>query len=42
MRLSQAEFAVRFGFQIDTAQNWEKGRNTPDQATQLPSGRNST
>jgi DNA-binding transcriptional regulator YiaG len=33
--LSQAEFAVRFGFEIDTVQNWEQGRNTPDQATQL-------
>ena len=33
--LSQAEFALRFGFEIDTVQNWEQGRNTPDQATQL-------
>jgi DNA-binding transcriptional regulator YiaG len=33
--LSQAEFAVRFGFEIDTVQNWEQGRNSPDQATQL-------
>jgi DNA-binding transcriptional regulator YiaG len=33
--LSQAEFAVRFGFEIDTVQNWEQGRNAPDQATQL-------
>src|SRR5262249_49847546 len=29
--LSQAEFAVRFGFEIDTIQNWEQGRNRPDQ-----------
>jgi DNA-binding transcriptional regulator YiaG len=33
--LSQAEFAIRFGFEIDTVQNWEQGRNIPDQATQL-------
>jgi DNA-binding transcriptional regulator YiaG len=33
--LSQAEFAMRFGFEIDTVQNWEQGRNAPDQATQL-------
>ncbi len=33
--LSQAEFAIRFGFEIDTVQNWEQGRNVPDQATQL-------
>jgi DNA-binding transcriptional regulator YiaG len=33
--LSQAEFAIRFGLEIDTVQNWEQGRNRPDQATQL-------
>lgn len=33
--LSQAEFAIRFGFEADTIQNWEQGRNRPDQATQL-------
>jgi DNA-binding transcriptional regulator YiaG len=33
--LSQAEFAVRFGFEVDTIQNWEQGRNSPDQAAQL-------
>jgi DNA-binding transcriptional regulator YiaG len=33
--LSQSEFAIRFGFEIDTVQNWEQGRNRPDQATQL-------
>jgi DNA-binding transcriptional regulator YiaG len=33
--LSQAEFAIRFGFEIDTVQNWEQGRNRPDQASQL-------
>jgi DNA-binding transcriptional regulator YiaG len=33
--LSQAEFAVRFGLELDTVQNWEQERNAPDQATQL-------
>jgi DNA-binding transcriptional regulator YiaG len=33
--LSQTEFAIRFGFEIDTVQNWEQGRNRPDQAMQL-------
>lgn len=33
--LSQSEFAIRFGFEIDTVQNWEQGRNRPDQAAQL-------
>jgi DNA-binding transcriptional regulator YiaG len=33
--LSQTEFAIRFGFEVDTVQNWEQGRNRPDQATQL-------
>jgi len=33
--LSQAEFAIRFGFEMDTVQNWEQGRNRPDQAAQL-------
>jgi DNA-binding transcriptional regulator YiaG len=33
--LSQAEFALRFGFELDTIQNWEQGRNKPDGAAQL-------
>ena len=33
--LSQAEFAVRFGFEVDTIQNWEQGRNKPDGAALL-------
>jgi len=33
--LSQSEFAIRFGFGVDTVQNWEQGRNRPDQAAQL-------
>lgn len=31
--LSQAEFATRFGFELDTVQNWEQGRNAPDGPT---------
>ena len=33
--LSQAEFAMRFGFELDTIQNWEQGRNNPDSAAQI-------
>ena len=33
--LSQAEFALRFGFELDTIQNWEQGRNMPDAQTQV-------
>ncbi len=30
MKLSQKEFAARFGFSIDSVQNWEQGRRVPD------------
>lgn len=30
--LSQAEFALRFGLELDTLRNWEQGRNRPDPA----------
>jgi DNA-binding XRE family transcriptional regulator len=30
--LSQAEFSIRFGFELDTVQNWEQGRTRPDPA----------
>jgi putative transcriptional regulator len=30
MKLSQKEFAERFGFSIDSIQNWEQGRRIPD------------
>jgi len=30
--LSQAEFAVRFGFRLDAVQNWEQGRRRPEGA----------
>jgi DNA-binding XRE family transcriptional regulator len=35
MGLSQSEFALRFGFELDTIQNWEQGRNSPDAPTQI-------
>ena len=35
MGLSQAEFAIRFGLELDTLQNWEQGRNQPDPAARL-------
>ncbi|SFL46298.1 hypothetical protein SAMN04488125_115103 [Methylorubrum salsuginis] len=33
--LSQADFAVRFGFELDTVQNWDQGRHAPDPATRV-------
>jgi putative transcriptional regulator len=30
--LSQREFAARYGFSIDSVQNWEQGRRIPDGA----------
>jgi len=30
LRLSQAEFAKRFGFSVRTVQEWEQGRAVPD------------
>jgi len=33
--VSQAEFALRFGLELDTLQNWEQGRNQPDPAARL-------
>jgi putative transcriptional regulator len=30
LRLSQSEFAARFGFQPATLRNWEQGRTRPD------------
>jgi len=32
MKLSQAQFAERFGFSLDSLQNWEQGRRIPDGA----------
>ncbi|MGA2212499.1 MAG: helix-turn-helix domain-containing protein [Bryobacteraceae bacterium] len=30
MKLSQKQFAARFGFSLDSIQNWEQGRRIPD------------
>jgi len=30
LNMSQSEFAVRFGFTLDTVQNWEQGRRFPE------------
>lgn len=30
--LSQADFAARFGLELDTIRNWEQGRYAPDRA----------
>jgi DNA-binding transcriptional regulator YiaG len=30
--LSQADFAARFGLEVDTIRNWEQGRYAPDRA----------
>jgi len=32
LKLSQGEFAARFGFKLDALQNWEQGRRRPDGA----------
>jgi DNA-binding transcriptional regulator YiaG len=33
--LSQADFARLFGLELDTLQNWEQGRNKPDNLAQI-------
>jgi DNA-binding transcriptional regulator YiaG len=33
--LSQVEFAVRYGLELDTLRNWEQGRSNPDAAARL-------
>ena len=35
MRLSQAEFASKFGFPPATLRNWEQGRSRPDTPTRV-------
>jgi putative transcriptional regulator len=30
--MTQEQFALRFGFDLDALQNWEQGRRTPDRA----------
>ena len=33
--VSQSEFALRFGLEVDTVRNWEQGRYQPDPAARL-------
>jgi hypothetical protein len=33
--LSQTEFSIRFGLELDTVQNWEQGRTHPDPAGRI-------
>src|SRR5947209_19071832 len=35
MRLSQAQFAAKFGFPPATLRNWEQGRSHPDAPTRV-------
>ncbi len=35
MNLSQADFATTFGFELDTVQNWDQGRNRPDASARI-------
>lgn len=35
LALTQAEFAIRFGLELDTVQSWEQGRNPPDPAARV-------
>lgn len=35
MRLTQFEFAARFGFNISTLRQWEQGRKSPDGAARV-------
>ena len=35
LNLSQREFAQRFGFSLDTLQNWEQGRRFPDSTARV-------
>jgi putative transcriptional regulator len=35
MRLSQTQFAVKFGFPPATLRNWEQGRSRPDAPTRV-------
>ncbi len=32
LNMTQAEFSVRFGFNLNTLRNWEHGRRHPDKA----------
>jgi len=32
LQLTQEQFALRFGFDLNSVQNWEQGRRAPDRA----------
>jgi len=34
-KLSQPEFAILYGLELDTLRNWEQGRNIPDRPTRV-------
>jgi putative transcriptional regulator len=34
-KLSQPEFAILYGLELDTLRNWEQGRNIPDRSTMV-------
>jgi DNA-binding transcriptional regulator YiaG len=34
-KLSQPEFAILYGLEVDTLRNWEQGRNIPDRSTMV-------
>src|ERR1700722_1327187 len=42
LKLSQREFARRYGFSIDSIQNWVQGRRVPDRSGQDSSRRDRT
>jgi putative transcriptional regulator len=33
LAMTQEQFALRYGFELDALQNWEQGRRAPDRAT---------
>jgi len=35
LRMSQSEFATRFGFSVRTVQEWEQGRALPDRPARI-------
>lgn len=35
MKLSQAKFAARYGFDVRALQEWEQGRRRPDRAARI-------
>lgn len=35
LRLTQVQFAERFGFSVDALRNWEQGRRAPERYAQI-------